>query len=115
MFTAISKTAVGGRKHTHHVSCCISSSNDDVNGIKATAYLHTVVCHPPCVVPIRLTEENFVGELPTMLLTYDLDNLHVGPQSVADFEIPQGYSHKDCARNVGGFPYIHAFHYYLRF
>lgn len=50
-----------------------------------------------------------------MLLTYDLENIQVGPQSVEDFAIPEGYSHNDCERNVGGFPYIHAFHYYLRF
>ena len=30
--------------------------------------------------PIRLTEENFVGESPTMVLTYDFDNVQVGPQ-----------------------------------
>lgn len=70
---------------------------------------------PPTAVPIRLTEVNFVGEMPTMLLTYDLENIQVGPQSVEDFAIPHGYSHSDCERNVGGFPYIHAFHYYLRF
>lgn len=67
------------------------------------------------VVPIRLTEENMVDDVPTMLLTYDLEHVRIGPQPTADFAIPDGYAHADCARNVGGFPYIHAFHYYLRF
>ncbi|TYZ61033.1 hypothetical protein PybrP1_012122 [[Pythium] brassicae (nom. inval.)] len=66
-------------------------------------------------VPIRLTEENVVDGVPTMLLTYDLENVALGPQRAADFAIPDGYAHRDCERNVGGFPYIHAFHYYLRF
>lgn len=34
---------------------------------------------------------------------------------MTNFDIPGGYEHKDCMRNVGGFPYIHVFHYYLRF
>lgn len=36
-------------------------------------------------------------------------------QNITNFNIPDGYAHKECMRNVGGFPYIHAFHYYLRF
>lgn len=36
-------------------------------------------------------------------------------QNMTNFDIPGGYEHKECMRNVGGFPYIHAFHYYLRF
>lgn len=50
-----------------------------------------------------------------MLLTYDLENVTLGPQRTADFAIPDGYTHRDCERSVSGFPYIHAFHYYLRF
>ncbi|OWZ12378.1 hypothetical protein PHMEG_00014472 [Phytophthora megakarya] len=66
-------------------------------------------------VPIRLTEETVVDEQPTMLLTYDLLNVRVGPQNISSFVIPDGYERSDCERNVGGFPYIHAFHYYLKF
>ncbi|RLN37652.1 hypothetical protein BBJ28_00001916 [Nothophytophthora sp. Chile5] len=39
----------------------------------------------------------------------------LGPQNVSSFDIPDGYEHSDCLRSAGGFPYIHAFHYYLRF
>ncbi|EEY53154.1 uncharacterized protein PITG_06781 [Phytophthora infestans T30-4] len=66
-------------------------------------------------VPIRLTEENVINGQPTMLQTFDLQNVHVGPQNASSFAIPDGYERSDCVRNVGGFPYIHAFHYYLRF
>ncbi|KAG7400391.1 hypothetical protein PHYBOEH_005979 [Phytophthora boehmeriae] len=66
-------------------------------------------------VPIRLTEENIVNGQPTMLLTFDLHDVQVGSQNVSSFSIPDGYERSDCFRNVGGFPYIHAFHYYLRF
>ncbi|ETK86951.1 hypothetical protein F441_08618 [Phytophthora nicotianae CJ01A1] len=66
-------------------------------------------------VPIRLTEENVIDGQPTMLQTFDFHNVHIGPQNVSSFAIPDGYERSDCARNVGGFPYIHAFHYYLRF
>ncbi|GLE05488.1 hypothetical protein PINS_up014511 [Pythium insidiosum] len=65
--------------------------------------------------PIRLTEETVVAGTPTLTLTYDWNNLRIGAQNVSSFEIPGGYTHQDCRRNVGGFPYIHAFHYYLRF
>ncbi|KAE9016708.1 hypothetical protein PF002_g9357 [Phytophthora fragariae] len=66
-------------------------------------------------VPIRLTEESVIDGQPMMLLTFDLLNVHVGPQNVSSFTIPDGYERSGCVRNVGGFPYIHAFHYYLRF
>jgi hypothetical protein len=32
------------------------------------------------LVPIRLTEENIVNDVPTLLLTYDLHNIKLGPQ-----------------------------------
>ncbi|KAK1934674.1 hypothetical protein P3T76_011283 [Phytophthora citrophthora] len=66
-------------------------------------------------VPIRLTEENVIDGQAMMLLTFDLVNVHVGPQNVSSFVIPDGYERSECIRNVGGFPYIHAFHHYLRF
>lgn len=50
-----------------------------------------------------------------LLLTYDLLNVQLGPQNVSHFGVPDGFAHDDCARSVTGFPYIHAFHYYLRF
>jgi len=50
-----------------------------------------------------------------LLLTYDLLNVQLGPQIVSQFDIPDGFAHDDCTRSMTGFPYIHAFHYYLRF
>ncbi|TMW65948.1 hypothetical protein Poli38472_003713 [Pythium oligandrum] len=66
-------------------------------------------------VPLRLTEEVMVANEPTLMLTYDLRNVRLGPQNITNFQVPGGYTHKECTRNVDGFPYIHAFHYYLRF
>ncbi|KAG9406549.1 hypothetical protein AC1031_002868 [Aphanomyces cochlioides] len=66
-------------------------------------------------VPIRLIQEsrdeegNWVKQI-----TYDFLNMKVQPQDLNSFDIP-GYSHETCTRNVMGFPYIHAFDYYLRF
>ncbi|KAL7684996.1 hypothetical protein Plhal304r1_c033g0105671 [Plasmopara halstedii] len=66
-------------------------------------------------VPNRLTEEIIMDKQATMLLTFDLYNVHVGPQRLSDFAIPDGYTWNDCVHKHEGFPYIHAFHYYLKF
>ena len=65
--------------------------------------------------PIRLTDESVQDGTATPLMTYDFKNFKQGAQDASKFELPSPYTHKKCTRNVGGFPYLHAFHWYLRF
>lgn len=66
--------------------------------------------------PLRLTEEaKMKGSPPVPLMTYDFYELNVGAQAMELFELPSPYTHDTCEFHVGGFPYIHAFHHYLRF
>jgi hypothetical protein len=30
------------------------------------------------------------------------------------FELPDGWTHKRCKRHIGGWPYLHLFHHYLK-
>lgn len=39
----------------------------------------------------------------------------VSLQDEDDFALPEGYSHQQCTRHVGGFPYLHVFHYFVKF
>lgn len=64
--------------------------------------------------PIRLEEVSLWGGSQTPLLTYTFSNFVVGPQDDSNFVLPSEKS-ISCARNVAGFPYLHAFHHYLRF
>jgi hypothetical protein len=43
------------------------------------------------------------------------DEVIVTVQDEALFTLPAQHSHESCAWHIGGFPYIHAFHHYLRF
>jgi hypothetical protein len=67
--------------------------------------------------PVRLTEEWMDKENATSspLMTYELQNIRLGAPDAALFELPAPFTHKKCERHPGGFPYIHAFHWYLRF
>lgn len=39
---------------------------------------------------------------------------HSRVQEPAVFELPEPWSHKRCKRHIGGWPYIHLFHHYLK-
>lgn len=49
------------------------------------------------------------------MLTYDYTDVVLGKQDIREFELPDGYSHAKCFRHVGGFPYLHIFHYFVKF
>lgn len=49
------------------------------------------------------------------LLTYDYTDVQLGAPDDSLFELPEAYDHKSCVRHVGGFPYLHIFHYFVRF
>ena len=51
----------------------------------------------------------------TPLSTYEFQNMKIGQPPDSFFQLPEQYTHESCDRQVGGFPYIHAFLHYLKF
>jgi hypothetical protein len=68
--------------------------------------------------PVRVTDEQVLDGESVPLMTYDFKDLRIGPpdaKSPDTFGIPKPYDYRSCSRNIGGFPYLHLFHHYLRF
>jgi len=65
--------------------------------------------------PVRLIQESVENGISTPLLTYDYSNVALGPVDTTLFDVPKPYSHDMCERQVGGFPYVHIFHYFVKF
>jgi len=71
--------------------------------------------------PVRVVQETVTageGAAPgvsVQMLTYDFTEVELGQPEAAHFELPLPYLHEQCDRHVGGFPYIHAFHYFVKF
>mmetsp|Transcript_14529 Transcript_14529/g.32033 ORF Transcript_14529/g.32033 Transcript_14529/m.32033 type:complete len:226 (-) Transcript_14529:1348-2025(-) len=67
--------------------------------------------------PVRLVQEgvDMQNEESTIQLTYDYTDVELGAPDDSWFDIPSPYEHASCARHVGGFPYLHVFHYFVKF
>ena len=65
--------------------------------------------------PVKLIEESVENGVSTHLLTYEYSNVKLGPVHDETFDLPDGNVHSLCRRHIGGFPYLHAFHYFVRF
>lgn len=76
--------------------------------------------------PVRLVQESLSDQSAvnveggsegtyTPLLTYDYSDVVLEAPDSSLFELPEPYTHKACTRHVGGFPYLHVFHYFVRF
>jgi hypothetical protein len=64
--------------------------------------------------PVRLIQESVVEEQSIEILTYNYLNVSLGiPDEV--FELPEPYTRSICTKHTGGFPYLHIFHYFVRF
>ena len=64
--------------------------------------------------PVRVTEEWIEDGNVTPLMTYEFKNFRNEAPSPDVFELIEGFTPKTCDRHVGGFPYVHIFHTYLR-
>ncbi len=64
---------------------------------------------------VRVTEDTVVAGEPIPTMTYELKNLVAETPTPSTFELINGYTHGTCTRHLTGFPYLHAFHWYLRF
>lgn len=73
--------------------------------------------------PVQLTVSSIKSnpdgtEIMTDLLTYLYSDVVLGPPPSSVFDLPEPYASSaqtSCERQVGGFPYLHAFHYFVRF
>ena len=69
--------------------------------------------------PLKLIQESVEEDVSTPLLTYDYSNISLGDplltmQDPALFDVPFPFDHDKCTHHVGGFPYIHLFHYFVK-
>lgn len=64
--------------------------------------------------PVKLIHESVENGISIPLLTYQFSDVYVGELDQSWFELPDKFPHKECVRHVGGFPYIHIFHYFVR-
>ena len=69
--------------------------------------------------PVKLIQESTEDGVSTPLLTYEFSSVALGdPQSTSRdvklFDVPAPFEHSVCTRHVGGFPYIHIFHHFVR-
>jgi hypothetical protein len=69
--------------------------------------------------PVRLVQESIDDSGRSFpLLTYDYSEVMLGPPDASWFELPEPYSKQpssSCARHAAGFPYLHIFHYFVKF
>jgi len=71
--------------------------------------------------PVRVVQEAVTageGDEPGVsvpMLTYEYTDVELGAPDAGHFELPLPHLHEHCDRHVGGFPYIHAFHYFVKF
>ncbi|RYH30104.1 hypothetical protein EON65_06290 [archaeon] len=49
------------------------------------------------------------------LLTYEFSDVILEQPEESWFELPSPFEHKSCVRHIGGWPYLHVFHYFVRF
>mmetsp|Transcript_20015 Transcript_20015/g.28745 ORF Transcript_20015/g.28745 Transcript_20015/m.28745 type:complete len:214 (+) Transcript_20015:50-691(+) len=68
-------------------------------------------------IPVRLTVLSYDNEGSTEVevLSYDYFDVEVGEPDARYFQLPDEYEHSTCANQIGGFPYLHVFHYFVRF
>jgi len=64
--------------------------------------------------PIRLLQEATTKGVSTPMLTYDFSDIVLGEPDESLFELPAATTHEKCDRLIGGFPYIHIFHYFAK-
>lgn len=65
--------------------------------------------------PILLEQGSLIDGVYSPLLSYKYDNVALGAPKKSTFDILSPYTHQTCERMVGGFPYLHVFHYFVRF
>lgn len=95
---------------------------ETINGVACNYFLHEehdirvhMYLDASTYAPVRLIQENFDNEESTPLLTYDYEYVSLGPPDSDLYNILPPYTHETCAKHAGGFPYLHIFHYFVKF
>jgi len=69
--------------------------------------------------PLSVTDEFRDRSAPTRdgyepVMTWTWEHMRIGPLEAAVFELPALWTHARCSRHIGGWPYLHLMHTYLR-
>lgn len=65
--------------------------------------------------PVRLDQLQVHADGRTSpLLTYQYSDVSLGPPAERWFELKAPFGRSNCTRHVGGFPYLHIFHYLVK-
>lgn len=105
------------------LSEAIFQRSEHIDGTLCNYFLHVehnVRCHiylrASDNAPVQLRQESIMANGTIVpLLTYEYSDVFLGPQSDTWFELPAPHSHDSCVRHLGGFPYLHIFHYFVKF
>jgi len=95
----------------------------EIDNVKVNYFMFTdayirihMYFNPETGAPVRLIEEAIeMDGVSLPMLTYDYTNVSLEPQDSELFEVPTPHSHGNCDRHQGGFPYLHVFHYFVKF
>lgn len=97
-------------------------SSEDVDGVPCNYFLHEafetrihMYFKQSDGTPFKLIHESTEGGVSTPLLTYEYSNVVLGQPPISLFELPAPFVHDECTRHTGGFPYLHVFHYFVKF
>ncbi len=98
-------------------------SHEVINGIDCLYFLHEehdirvhIYLSADTHAPVRLLQESFENDVSTPLLTYDYSDVKLTAPDRSLFEVPQPFNQKgSCSKHAGGFPYLHIFHYFVKF
>lgn len=98
---------------------------DTVDGIECNYFLHEefdIRLHIYLATldnaPVMLVQESVNEDgTSTPLLTYQYSDVVIGEPDVTWFELTDQsqFEHDTCERHIGGFPYLHIFHYFVKF
>lgn len=80
--------------------------------IRVHMYLSVAEGVPVMLVQEQVDEENGTSQ---PLLSYIYTDVYLGPPDESWFELESPFEHKSCERFIGGFPYLHIFHYFVKF
>lgn len=94
-----------------------------LNGQRANHFIHDdfeqrihVYMNAKTGSPMKLIQESVDEDMSTPVLTYDYSEVLLEVPDSSWFDLPDEFDHKSsCDRHVGGFPYLHVFHYFVRF
>jgi hypothetical protein len=103
-------------------------SNDVIRGKRVDYYLHTdfetrihMYFEYDTNKPIQVLQESVIDDdgvnsgTSMPMLTYDYTDVTIGEPAEESFEVMKPFVAEQCDRHVGGFPYTHIFHYFVKF